>query len=82
MTPKELSKTPTMKEFLEIRDMLNLSDRQREVFVLKYSKLWRNIDIAEELGVSQDTIGEDTKDIREKLKAIEKERPGTIDFLK
>lgn len=62
--------------------MLNLSDRQREVFVLKYSKLWRNIDIAEELGVSQDTIGEDTKDIREKLKAIEKERPGTIDFLK
>lgn len=82
MTPKELIKIPTMKEFLEIRDMLNLSDRQREVFVLKYSKLWRNIDIAEELGVSQDTIGEDTKDIREKLKAIEKEKPGTIDFLK
>lgn len=55
MTEKDVRGIPTMKQFYELRDMLNLSDRQRDVFYYKYSKFWRNIDIAEELGVSKDT---------------------------
>lgn len=57
-----------MKEFYKIRDELNLTDKQREIFVLKYSRGWRNIDIAEELGIHQDTVTEHMRVIREKLK--------------
>lgn len=70
LDPKDVFKIPTMDAFLNLRDKLNLTDRQRQVFVLKYSRGWRNIDIAEELGVNQDTIGEDLKIIRTKLVSI------------
>lgn len=63
-------KIPTLKEFYELRDSLNLTDRQREIFFLKFSRGWRNIDIAEELGINQDTVGDDLRNIREKLAAI------------
>lgn len=69
MEPKDLVNVPTMSEFYKIRDALNLTDRQREVFVFKYSRGWRNLDIAMELDVHQDTISEDMKVIREKLRA-------------
>lgn len=80
MTEKDVRGIPTMKQFYELRDMLNLSDRQRDVFYYKYSKFWRNIDIAEELGVSKDTITTDLKDIKEKLKYIAINSPEAIDF--
>lgn len=63
-------KIPTMKEFYELRDKLNLTDRQREIFFLKYSRGMRNIDIGEELGVNQDTVGDEIKIVRAKLAAI------------
>lgn len=72
MEPKDLVSVPTMSEFYKIRDDLNLTDRQREVFVYKYSRGWRLLDIAEELKVHQDTISEDMKVIREKLKQYSK----------
>ena len=64
----ELLKVPTMTEFYKIRDELNLSDRQREVFLYKYSRRWFNADIAAELHVDRDTVSADIKVIREKLK--------------
>lgn len=70
MEPKDVTKIPTMEAFFQLRDSLNLSDRQRIVFEMKYSRLMRNIDIAEELKVNQDTIGNDLRVIREKLAAI------------
>ena len=71
MDPKDLIKIPTMNQFYKVRDALNLTDRQRKIFVYKYSRGWRNIDIAMEIGVNQDTITEDMKVIREKLKAYQ-----------
>lgn len=70
MDIRDVLKIPTMKEFYELRDSLNLTDRQREIFFLKYSRGLRNIDIAEELGVNQDTVGDNLKIIRAKLAAI------------
>lgn len=69
MTPKDVIKIPTMADFYKLRDSLNLSDRQKEIFYLKYSRGLRNIDIAEMLDppVCQDTVGDDLKVIREKL---------------
>lgn len=70
--PKDVINLNTMDEFYELRDRLNLTDRQREIFYLKYSRGWRNIDIANELDppVSQDTVGDELKIIRKKLVAI------------
>lgn len=74
MIPEDVINIPTMDEFNKLLDSLNLSDRQRKVFVLKFSKLWRNIDIAAELSVHQDTISSDMKVIRKKLAEISKNR--------
>lgn len=57
-----------MEAFYKVRDALNLTDRQREIFVLKYSRGWRNLDIADELEVTQNIIGDELKIIRGKLK--------------
>lgn len=70
MKPLEVISISTMDEFYRVRDMLNLSDRQREIFYMKYSRRLRNIDIAEELGLNQDTISAEMKVIREKLADI------------
>lgn len=69
---KQVMDIPTMDSFMRLRDSLNLTDRQKEIFVLKYSRGLRNIDIAEELNppVTQDTVGADVKVIRQKLAAI------------
>lgn len=72
MLPEDAIKIETMDEFNALLDSLNLSDRQRKVFFFKFSRKWRNIDIAEEIGVSQDTVGKDMKIIRQKLAAIVK----------
>lgn len=73
MNVNELKEIPTKAELLEIRDRLNLSDRQRTVFYLKYGRRWRHIDIAEEVGVCQDTISADVNEIAKKLAAIKRE---------
>lgn len=74
MNPKDVIKIATMDEFNRLKDSLNLSDRQREIFFLKYSKLWRNIDIAEELKIHQDTVSDELNVIRAKLAQICKEK--------
>lgn len=70
MEPKDVMRIPTMKAFNALLDMLNLTDRQRTIFNYKYAKGWRHIDIAAELELSQDTIGDEVKVINAKLKAI------------
>lgn len=67
MRTEDVISIPTMDEFNKLRDKLNLTDRQREIFNLKYSRGWRNIDIAAELGINQDTVSKDLNSIREKL---------------
>lgn len=70
MKPEDVISIPTMDEFNALLASLNLTDRQRKIFVFKYSRNWRNLDIAEELGVNQDTVSADIKVIRQKLRAI------------
>lgn len=72
MEPRDVIKIATIEEFNELLDSLNLSDRQRKIFVLKYSHLWRMIDIAELLDISQNTVAEDLKIIRENLTQVNK----------
>lgn len=72
MEPKDVISISTMDEFNRLLASLNLTDRQRRIFVLKYSRGWRNIDIAEEIGVNQDTVSDDLKVIRKKLVSVKK----------
>lgn len=72
MEPKDLSKIPTMEEFNKIKEALNLTDRQKKIFHLKYSRHMRIADIAAEVEVSRDTVFRDLTDIREKVLAVEK----------
>lgn len=68
MEPKELISIPTMEEFNRVKDALNLTDRQKEIFDLKYHRGWRYLDIAEELEIHSDTVASEIKVITEKLK--------------
>lgn len=70
MDPKDVINIPTMDEFNSLLESLNLTDRQRTVFFMKYSRGMRIIDIAEELNYNQDTISDDLKVIRKKLASI------------
>lgn len=70
MEPRDIIKIATVDEFVSLMDSLNLSTRQRKIFLLKYSYLLRIVDIAEILEVHQDTIADDLKKIREKLAEI------------
>lgn len=74
MEPKDLSKVPTMEEFNRIKKALNLTDRQKKIFYLKYSRHMRIADIAAEVDVHRDTVYRDLTDIREKVLAVEKEQ--------
>lgn len=39
MEPRDVIRIATIDEFNELLDSLNLSDRQRKIFILKYSHL-------------------------------------------
>lgn len=73
MTPKEVTKIARMDEFNRLADMLNITDRQKQVFDYKYHRMWRVADIAAKLDFHIDTINEDLRIIREKMKAISPE---------
>lgn len=70
MIPQDVINIATLEQFNQLKDSLNLSDRQRDIFTLKYSRLWRNIDIAEELEISADTVAKELSAIRTKLLEI------------
>lgn len=73
MTPKEATKIARMDKFNRLVDMLNLSDRQKKIFYYKYQRQWRIADIAAEIGISVDTVNEDTRVIRTKMMAVSEE---------
>lgn len=70
MEPRDVIRIATIDEFNELLDSLNLSDRQRKIFILKYSHLWRVKDIAKILDIHKNTVDEDLRIIREKLAKV------------
>lgn len=70
---KQVMRIASMADFYAFRDTLNLTDRQKEIFNLRYSRGLLMQDIVKEIGFSYDIILEDMKDIRQKLVAILKE---------
>lgn len=70
MEPKDVIKISTMEAFYKLRDSLNLTDRQRIIFELRYSRGMFLQDIATELEIDKKTVRANIKIIDEKLKSV------------
>ena len=53
MRLKELSKISTMDELIRLRDSLNLTDRQKEIFMLRFNRGFSIIQISIECNMSE-----------------------------
>lgn len=67
MTPSELRWLASYEEVLRVRDALNLTDRQRDIFNLKYIHGDSNQQIADKLFLSYSTVSHELVQVRDKL---------------
>ena len=71
MTEDEIKNVGTKMKFQEILEKLQLTDRQKQIFVLKYGRGFLNEDIAAEIGYCRKTVSEEWKAIRHKMAQVE-----------
>lgn len=70
MDEKELLNIGTKDKFNEIVEKLNLTYRQKQIFVLKYGCGMMNVDIAEEIGYCSKVVSSELKIIRHKMSQL------------
>lgn len=70
MNEKDVINLPTMEAFNNLLDSLNLTDRQRRIFELRYSRGLFQQDIAAEIDVDRKTVVSELKIIKEKLRFV------------
>lgn len=67
MRLKELSKISTMDELIRLRDSLNLTDRQKEIFMLRFNRGFSIIQICIECNMSESTVYRELRKIGNKI---------------
>lgn len=67
MRLKELSKISTMDELIRLRDSLNLTDRQKEIFMLRFNRGFSIIQISIERNMSESTVYRELHKIGNKI---------------
>lgn len=67
MTENEIKNVGTKLKFQEILEKLQLTDRQKQIFVLKYGRGFLNEDIAAEIGFCRKIVSDELKIIRHKM---------------
>lgn len=67
MRLKELSKISTMDELIRLRDSLNLTDRQKEIFMLRFNRGFSIIQISIECNMSESTVYRELHKIGNKI---------------
>lgn len=67
MTEDEVKKIGPKSTFDEILGKLQLTDRQKDIFILRYGRGWMLADISAELGWCRKTISEELSVIRDKM---------------
>lgn len=67
MTEKEIKYVGTKLQFQDILEKLQLTDRQKQIFVLKYGRGFLNEDIAAEIGYCRKIVSDELKIIRHKM---------------
>lgn len=71
MTPSQIKWLATYADIVAVRDRLNLSPRQKEVFNLRYLHDNTLVKIADTLGCSLSTIAHESSVINSKLRRID-----------
>lgn len=67
MTEDEVKRIGTKFKFNQILENLQLTDRQKQIFVLKYGRGFLNEDIAAEIGYNRKVVSSELKIIRHKM---------------
>ena len=67
MRLKELSKISTMDELIRLRDSLNSTDRQKEIFMLRFNRGFSIIQISIECNMSESTVYRELRKIGNKI---------------
>lgn len=67
MTEDEVKKIGTKFKFNQILENPQLTDRQKQIFVLKYGRGFLNEDIAAEIGYNRKVVSSELKIIRHKM---------------
>jgi|GEM_PF-4159963 len=67
MEPSRLKDIPTKADMIRIKDLLNLTDRQRTIFELKYERGLSFYQIADVLGMSYPRVSAESCAINKKL---------------
>lgn len=70
MRLKELSKISTMDELIRLRDSLNLTDRQKEIFMLRFNRGFSIIQISIERNMSESTVYRELRKIGNKIEKL------------
>lgn len=70
MRLKELSKISTMDELIRLRDSLNLTDRQKEIFMLRFNRGFSIIQISIECNMSDSTVCRELRKIGNKIEKL------------
>jgi DNA-directed RNA polymerase specialized sigma24 family protein len=73
MTYKDVKALEAYMELLKVRDSLNLSDRQREIFDLRYHHGLSLLQISMKLNCSFSLVSKESMEIARKLKTISRE---------
>jgi DNA-directed RNA polymerase specialized sigma24 family protein len=63
----EIKRMAKLSDVEAVLDELNISDRQKAIFILRYIRGWSTNDAAGEIGCSTRTIVADYADVRKKL---------------
>lgn len=70
MSEDEIIRIPTMEAFNTLLDALNLTDRQREIFINRYSRGMFLADISVEMDIDKKTVIKELKEIRKKVREV------------
>ena len=64
---KQAKRITTLSELENCRDSLNLTDRQKEIFMMRFHRGWSYVRISIEADISVSTVQSEMNIIREKL---------------
>lgn len=70
MTEQEIKNIALKSTFDDILNSLNLTDRQRTIFILRYGRGFQMADICAEVGYSRETVRNELYNIRKKMAQI------------
>lgn len=77
MRNKELFNIETMEDLVRLRDSLNLTDRQKRIFMLRFNRGFSIIEISMKENLSESTVKRELRKINDKLEKLQSTKYST-----